>query len=96
MFSPSFPCSLDGLRSAARLRHTLIGSPDPEAAAARYMRGYGVANATYAAPDTIRARVELIIGDIEHLTSCESPESCRVLVHSTHLPTPPADLAPTD
>lgn len=86
MFSPSFECTLAGLRSAARLRYTLTGAPDPESAAARYMRGYAIASATYAEAETIRGRIEVIIGDIEHLTTCRDPEMCRVLVHSTCLP----------
>lgn len=86
MFSPSFECTLDGLRSAARLRYTLTGAPDPESAAARYMRGYGVSSATYAEAETIRARIQTIIGDIEHLTTCTEPETCRLLVHATCLP----------
>lgn len=86
MFSPSFPCTLDGLRSAARLRYTLTGAPDPEQAAARYMRGYGVQTATWAEVETIRARIEVIIADIEHLTSCAEPETCREMVHAACLP----------
>jgi len=86
MFSPSFACTLDGLRSAARLRYTLTGAPDPENAAARYMRGYAVSSATYAEAETIRGRIQVIIGDIEHLTTCTEPETCRVLVHTTCLP----------
>ena len=80
MFSPSFECSLDGLRSAVRLRNTLMGVTDPAKAAVRYMQKY---TATYPASDVarIRARIELLIGDIEHISSCESPETCGAIVH---------------
>lgn len=86
MFSPSFECNLNGLRSAARLRYTLTGAPDPERSAARYVRGYAVSNTDYAQAEVIRARITRIIADIEHLTTCTEPETCRVLVHASCLP----------
>lgn len=86
MLSPSFACTLDGLRSAARLRYTLTGSPDPEQAAARYLRGYAVSSSAYAEAETIRARIQVIIADIEHVTTCEEPATCPVMVHASCLP----------
>lgn len=84
--SPSFECTLDGLRSAVRLRHTLMGVPSPEQAAARYMRGYAISSAAREHPETLRKRIEIIIGDIEHLTSCEEPETCGMVVHAAMVP----------
>lgn len=74
MFSPSFECTMDGLRSAVRLRHTLLGTPDPEAATARYMRGHGISTSAPDAADVLRRRILIIIEDIEHLAACQDPE----------------------
>lgn len=65
MFSPSFECSLAGLRSAVRLRYTLTGAPDPEAAAARYMVG---ASRLSDDPAALRQRIQLVIWDIERIS----------------------------
>lgn len=80
MFSPSFECSPDGLRSAVRLRNTLMGVPDPEAAAVRYLARYAACRSLTDLAE-IRDRIELLIGDIEHLSLCASPETCGAIVH---------------
>lgn len=82
MFSPSFECSLDGLRSAVRLRFTLWGmTPDQsEARAALYVDSYRVTSGTIE-PRLLRRRIEKIIEDIEHLTECCTDGGCADLVH---------------
>lgn len=69
MFSPSFECSLDGLASAVRLRYTVWGSTDPVAQTATYMDGFRISEPDFADPELIRARIEIIIGDIERHTA---------------------------
>jgi hypothetical protein len=68
-FSPSFECTLDGLRSAVRLRYTVWGVKDPEAKTAVYMDGYGLSQENGSDPGVIRDRIEIIIGDIERATA---------------------------
>lgn len=65
MFSPSFECTLDGLRSAVRLRYTVWGVKDPEAKTDTYMRGYAISEENHADPGVIRKRIEVIIDNIE-------------------------------
>jgi hypothetical protein len=64
-FSPSFECSLDGLRSAVRLRYVLWGVKDPDAKTQTYMDGYAISEENGTDPEVLRKRIELIIGDIE-------------------------------
>lgn len=82
MFSPSFECSLDGLRSAVRLRFTLWGmTPDQsEARAALYVDNYRLTGAQWW--ELLRQRIELVIADIEHLTDCDvqkCPDTAHVV-----------------
>lgn len=79
MFSPTFECSLDGLRSAVRLRHVLWGTVDPDAAAERYMRGYGISEADPLG--TLRGRISMVIVDIEHLSVCDGVECSQPMAH---------------
>ena len=65
MFSPSFECTLDGLASAVRLRYTVWGVADPVAKTAVYMDGFRISEAGWADPEVLRARIEIIIADIE-------------------------------
>lgn len=64
-FSPSFECSLEGLRSAVRLRYVVWGVKDPDAKTDTYMSGYQVSEENYADPQVIRKRIEVIIDNIE-------------------------------
>lgn len=65
MFSPSFQCTLDGLRSAVRLRYVVWGVENPDAKTATYMRGYAMSEENHADPGVIRKRIEVIIDNIE-------------------------------
>lgn len=67
--SPSFECTLDGLASAVRLRYTVWGVSDPVAKTSVYMDGYRISEADWADPELIRARIEIIISDIERHTT---------------------------
>lgn len=67
--SPSFECTLDGLASAVRLRYTVWGVSDPVAKTAVYMGGFRVSEPDFADPELIRARIEIIISDIERHTA---------------------------
>jgi hypothetical protein len=64
-FSPSFECSLDGLRSAVRLRYVVWGVMSPTAKTQTYMEGYAISEENGTDPEVLRKRIELIIGDIE-------------------------------
>jgi hypothetical protein len=65
MFSPSFECSRAGLHSAVRLRAVVAGHPGPERVADSYM--WGVRED--ADPELLRAQIEVVISDIEFLSS---------------------------
>lgn len=69
MFSPIFECTLEGLASAVRLRYTVWGVKDPEAKTIVYMDGFRISEADHGDPQVIRARIELIISDIERHTA---------------------------
>jgi hypothetical protein len=75
VMSPSFECSLDGLASAVRLRYTVWGVADPVAKTAVYMDGYRISESGWEDPEVIRARIELIIGDIERHTAWKDIEA---------------------
>jgi len=65
MFSPSFECSRAGLHSAVRLRAVVQRRPNPHRTAEWYMLGVRPAEDA----ESIRRRIELVIGDIEKATS---------------------------
>lgn len=69
MFSPSFECSLAGLHSAARLRAAISGETDPETYADRYMESFSANRWSNRGAGALRDRIELVIEDIERLTS---------------------------
>lgn len=68
MMSPTFECSMEGLRSAVRLRAVVQGRPDPDSVADWYMTGAS-RDARLNDPAALRARIVVVISDIEHLTS---------------------------
>lgn len=69
MFSPSFECSRAGLRSTVRLRATIAGETDPERYASNYMESFSGSRWSSRGAGALRARIELVIEDIERLTS---------------------------
>lgn len=69
MFSPSFECSLAGLHSAVRLRAVVSGETDPETYADRYMESFSTNRRSTRGAGALRDRLELVIDDIERLTS---------------------------
>lgn len=67
-FSPVFECSHSGLHSAVLLRYRLWGKSIEfaEEAARVYMNGYRCMDP---GDETLRERIELVIGDIERLSA---------------------------
>lgn len=80
MLTPKFETSLDGLRSAVRLRHALWGTPNPEQAARRYMHGYGISDPLAHQAEVLRGRIDVVVRDIEHLSVCVDSE-CPLVAH---------------
>lgn len=74
MMSPTFECSLEGLRSAVRLRYVVWGNPDPDLKTEHYMSGYPISEKKWDQTETIRSRIKLLIRDIEIATAADQRE----------------------
>lgn len=69
MFSPTFECSLDGLRSAVRLRAVVQGHADPDARVSAYFAARAWRMNPAPTSDELRQWIQVVIEDIEELTS---------------------------